>query len=133
MGALKRVVFMIDFVYEVAIDTQSDRHPHARNLSVKGVTASQLDPRWPDRTCLAPQRGVLTNVELLVSWSGVHVPVAQSREYFRYSIKNRLNCGYDNTFSYNTSLATWNFDRTCLNRYNFAILKVTNSKFGDNI
>ena len=126
MRALKRVIFMIGIVHEVPVDAQNVHHPHACNLSVKGATDSQLDPRWSDRICPTPQRGVLSNEQLFVSWSGVHVRVAHSRQYFGYLIKKiSLNCGYDNTFSnnYNASLATWNFDRTCFNRYNFAIFK----------
>src|SRR2546425_11325409 len=34
-----------------------------------------------------PQRGVLSNEQLLVSWSGVHVPVVHSRLHFGYLIK----------------------------------------------
>ena len=36
-------------------------------------------------------------------------------------------------FSYNTSLETWEFDRTFWNRKNFVILKDINSRIGSNV
>jgi hypothetical protein len=77
--ALKRAVLMVEPVYEVTVDAQSVHHPHARKLSVESATASQLDPRWPDRTCRTTQRGVLSVEQSLVSWTGIHVPAAHSR------------------------------------------------------
>ena len=63
---------MFESVDEVTVDAQSDHHLHARKLSVSGATASQLDPRWTDRTCPTPLRGVLellSDEKRLVSWS----------------------------------------------------------------
>ena len=77
--ALKRAVLMVESVNEATVDAQSVHHSHARKLSVEGATASQLDPRWPDQTCPTPQRGVLSNEQRLISWSGTNVPAAHSR------------------------------------------------------
>ena len=70
---------MIESVDGATVDAQSAHHRHARRLSVAGVTALQLDPRWTDQTCPTPLRGVLSDEKRLVTWSGIHVLAAHSR------------------------------------------------------